>query len=216
MIAADDSEDDRIRGSRLMREGGFGVYRGIVDEELGEMLRAEALAGWLGASDVTVTEDGAAETRGGMPARRYLTAHGGPVQDAFYAASWLAQILGDMTGLHFHPTGARGTYNYYVRSGDHLALHRDVRCCDLAVIAGLVAEDPCGSGGGRLRLYPDRLDEPLSAIRAAPDQGALELSLGAGETLLLLGGMVPHALQPTGDGQRRIVSIMCFREAGAG
>lgn len=197
-----------------MQAGGFGVYRGIVDGELADMLRAEAEAAWLGASDATVVEDGAADTRGGMPARRYLTAHGGPAQDAFYAAPWLTEILGDATGLDFRPTGARGTYNYYVRPGDHLALHRDVRRCDLAVIAGLVAEDPCGTGGGGLRLYPDRLDEPLSAIRAAPDRGAFDISLGAGETLLLLGGIVPHKLLPTGNGQRRIVSIMCFREAG--
>jgi hypothetical protein len=204
-----------VRRSRLMRAGGFGVYRGIVDSELGALLRAEAEAGWLGARHAEVVEDAVAETRGGMPARRYLTAHGGPAQDAFYAAPWLCAILADATGVSFRPTGARGTYNYYLRPGDHLALHRDVRRCDLAVIAGLVAEDACGSGAGRLRLYPERIDEPLSAIRATPAQGAVEIWLGAGETLLLLGGLVPHALLPTGEGQRRIVSIMCFRAVGA-
>jgi hypothetical protein len=195
-----------------MRAGGFGVFRGIVEDELSAALRAEAEIAWLGASDATVLKDAPDEARGGMPARRYLTAQGGPIQDAFYAAAWLRGILGELSGLALVPTGARGTYNYYVRPGDHLALHRDVRRCDLTVIVGLVSDDPCQTGGGRLRLYPDRVGEALSTIRATPERGAVELSLGVGETLVLLGGIVPHALVPTGAGQRRVVSILCFRE----
>lgn len=214
MRAAVAAAPDTVRGSALLQAGGFGVYRGIVDAELTAGLRAEAERAWLGAGDATVAEDGADETRGGMPARRYLTAHGGPLQDALYAAPWLQRMLLELTGLELRPTGARGTFNYYVRPGDHLALHRDVRRCDLAMIAGLLADDPCRTGGGRLRLYPGRLDEPLSAIRATPALGAHEISLDAGQTLLLLGGLVPHTLLPTGDGQRRVVSIMCFRAAG--
>ena len=198
-----------------MREGGFGVYHGIVDASLHDLLCREAQAARATASDTTLIENAADEVRGGMPARAFLTAQGGRVQDAFYHAAWLHTLLADLTGLRFTPTGARGTYTFYVRPGDHLALHRDVHECDLALITGLVNQDAGKTGGGRLRLYPARWREPLSSIRAEPDTAAHDVVLGDAETLLLLGGIIPHCLCPTGPDQERIVSILCFRETQA-
>lgn len=201
-----------LRDCRLMRAGGHAVYRGMVDAVLHARLVAEALEAWRAAEDATAREDRADEQRGGMPARAYRTAHGGPAQDAFYQAPWLAALLGDLSGLAVTPTGMRGTYNYYARPGDHLALHRDVRRCDLTLIVGLTAHDPLASGGGMLRLYPGRCGEPLSEIRRSPWQGARDVALAEGDALLLLGGIVPHCLRPVGPSQSRVVSIMCFRD----
>ena len=60
-------------------------------------------------------------------------------------------------------------------------------------------------------LWPERAEEPLSAIRADPGRGAVLRRLGPGQTLLLMGGMVPHALLPVRSGQLRFISVLCFR-----
>lgn len=65
--------------------------------------------------------------------------------------------------------------------------------------------------GGRLCLYPDRLFEPLSIIRATPQQGAIKVRLDPGQTIVLFGGLVPHALLKVAAGQARIVSVLCYR-----
>ena len=205
----------RLRHCALMRAGGHAVYRGLVDPSLRDRLVAEALSTWPTAQDATVPLDRADERRGGMPARAYHTSHGGPIQDALYQAPWLPALLGDLSGLALAPTGMRGTYNYYARRGDYLALHRDVRQCDVTLIVGLLASDPLATGGGALRLYPGRTNEPLSTIRGSPRAGAHDIALDEGDALLLLGGVVPHCLCAIGESQRRVVSIMCFRDLGA-
>jgi hypothetical protein len=107
------------------------------------------------------------------------------------------------------PTGERGTYSYYVRQGDYLALHRDVEACDVAVIT-CVYESALNVGGG-LCVYPDRIHEPLSAIRAAPERGMVSVPLRPGQTVVMLGGIVPHHVLPMAQGQVRIVSVLCYR-----
>lgn len=198
-----------------MQVGGHAVYQGLVDTSLRDRLVAEALAAWPAAQDATVTLDRADEGRGGMPARAYHTSHGGQAQDAFYQAPWLPALLGDLSGLALAPTGMRGTYNYYARRGDYLALHRDVRQCDVTLIVGLLASDPLATRGGMLRLYPGRTHEPLSTIRSSPELGARDVALDEGDALLLLGGIVPHCLRGIGESQCRVVSIMCFRDLAA-
>jgi hypothetical protein len=200
-----------VRHCRLLREGGLSVYRGLVDGCFAA-LREEAVQAWTQAADATLSEDRADEHRGGMPARAFRTAHGGPVQDALYHASWLAPLLGELAGLRVTPTGERGTYNYYTRPGDFLALHRDIRRCDLTLIVGLVAHDPLATGGGTLRAYPEAWSLPIQTVRRDGSLATVDVGLGEGEALLLLGGVVPHTLRPIGSGQRRVVSIMCFRD----
>ena len=63
---------------------------------------------------------------------------------------------------------------------------------------------------GALLLYSGRMGEPLSAIRARPNDGAHCVKLAAGQTIMLFGGLLPHRLLPTATGQVRIVSVLCF------
>jgi hypothetical protein len=115
-----------------------------------------------------------------------------------------------MVGASLRPSGAQGSYSYYVRPGDHLGLHRDVVACDVAAITCL-----CDAGGragsGALQLYPGRVAEPLARIRATPDRGLLPLHLQPGQTIVLLGGYVAHATAAMAEGQKRMISVLCYR-----
>jgi hypothetical protein len=53
--------------------------------------------------------------------------------------------------------------------------------------------------------------EPLSAVRASPEDGALRLRLEVGQTIILCGGLIPHTLLPVAEGQERIVSVLCYQ-----
>lgn len=148
------------------------------------------------------------EYRGGVPARRFRSVTGGPLQTAFYGSAWTLEFLGQLTTPTIVRTGVVGTYSYYTRPGDFLALHRDIIACDVALITCLRNDD--GAGGG-LCMYPERIAEPLSAIRATPEHGAVIVHLQAGQTIVLYGGLLPHALLPLTRGQTRIVSVLCYQ-----
>lgn len=122
----------------------------------------------------------------------------------------MLELLRNITHTSLHPTGGTGTYSYYVRAGDFLALHRDIVTCDVAVITCL-SDLPREALGGRLCLYPGRAGEPLSMIYAGPAEGACIVKLTAGQTLVFYGGMIPHILLPVVAGQARIVSVLCYR-----
>jgi hypothetical protein len=191
--------------------GGFDVLEGVVDERGAALLRAEAVQLLPTAEEIDVAADDYADWRGGKPARRFLSASGGRVQDALYQAGWLHEWLAGQLGRRVEPSGPRGTYTYYSRPGDFLALHRDIDVCDVAVITCLHDGPAQVTGAGSLYLYPQRTDEPLSRIRAEPGNGRLELRLMPGQTLVLRGGVVPHALAPVAPNQARIISVLCFR-----
>jgi hypothetical protein len=199
-----------IERSLLMRMGGFAVYEGILDDQLLDLLRIEASAARAFATANETFDTWADEWRGGQPARKFLSAPGGPVQDAFYHAPWLSTTIREVTGLQVTPTGPRGTFTYYARRGDFLALHRDVKMCDIALITCLTENAHQVGEGGLLRLYPQRNGEPLSAIRSEPDRSSVHVRLVAGQTLIMLGGIVAHELLPVAEHQARIVSVLCF------
>ncbi len=115
-----------------------------------------------------------------------------------------------LTHRSIEPTGELGTYSYYSRPGDFLAIHRDIVTCDVAVITCL-SDSPDHAAGGALCLYPDRMFEPVAAIRATPSEGARVVRLREGQTIALFGGLVPHALLPVDADQVRIVSVLCYR-----
>jgi hypothetical protein len=193
-----------------MRRGGFGVYAGLVDGGVHEQLLAEAVSLSSTAEESLVEVSDGEEGRGGRPARRFLNCAGGAVQQCFYRAPGMSTFLRALTHASLQPTGDAGTYSYYARSGDFLALHRDIIACDVAVITCL-RDAPEGASGGLLCLYPNRLFEPLSAIRATPSHGACPIRLLTGQTIVFYGGIVPHALLPVDAGQVRIVSVLCYR-----
>lgn len=198
---------DPVENCVLMRRGGFDVLAGLIDDDILARLCDEADDCAAAARESLVTQPSDAE-RGGLPARKFLSAPGGPLQAAFLEAPWLHALLAEVVGLPVRQAGG-GSYTYYCRPGDHLALHRDILTCDVAVITALRNEE-AEDEAGRLALYPDGVGLPLAAIRARPHDGRLLVHLAPGQTCVLLGGLVPHALLATALGQRRIVSVACF------
>jgi hypothetical protein len=199
-----------VWNSTLMQQGGFAVFEGLPDAPTLSALRAEAREVSHGAVRSEILESDGTEWRGGHPARRFHNAAGGSVQNAFYNESGLCETLHGLVGLRVRPTGGQGTFTYYSSAGDHLALHRDVDACDLTMITCLEDSGDPNGAGGLLVAYPERALEPLSAIRQAPDQGAFGIRLHPGQTMILLGGIVPHLVLPVLPGQHRIVSLLCF------
>lgn len=175
---------------------------------------AEALARLSCAAEQFAAEPDPEEVRGGQPQRKFLSIDGGNVQDAIYQSSATVDLLQQITYARFAPTGQRGTYTYYQRAGDHLALHRDVETCDLALITSLYSTNPACNSAGLFCAYPDRIEEPLSHIGRTLNEGAVFVDLQPGQTLALLGGLVPHRVTPVAPGQVKIVSVLCFQLVG--
>jgi hypothetical protein len=198
-----------ILASALLQRGGFAVVEGLVAGKLQTGLLSEALTHYSFALPNIVTENDNEEFRGGKPRRRFLSAPGGSVQDNFYHSAQTLWFLCQLTGVQLSPTGQHGTYSYYLTSGDHLALHRDIETCDLTVITCLHSRVG-QTQGGTLYLYPTRLFEPLSTIRRNLDQGALGINLRPGQSIVFFGGIVPHYLSYVAPGQERIVSVLCY------
>lgn len=195
-----------------MSRGGFDVYEGLVDNGFQQHLLNEAKTQYAEAVACDIAVSDGQEGRGGVPERRFLTSPGGVVQASFYRGRWVVEFLRDLTVPELVPSGERGTYSYYVRPGDFLGIHRDIVACDVAVITCLTNGIVDGvSDGGNLCLYPERIAEPLSAIRATPENGALKLHLKPGQTIVMYGGIVPHSLLPVTNGQERIVSVLCYK-----
>jgi hypothetical protein len=59
------------------------------------------------------------------------------------------------------------------------------------------------------------LGAPLGRIRAAPEHGVAIVKARPGQSILLLGGLVPHRVEPLGPAGQRIISALCFRAAAA-
>ncbi len=195
----------------LLAQGGFGVYEGMASPPLLQMLLAEAIERRSIAQESRVSEPDNEEFRGGSPERSFLSASGGEVQDAFYQSPDVLTTLKQLSGVRLASSGARGTYTYYCRAGDFLGLHRDIDKCDVAVITCLHDGPHASQESGALCLYPERLLEPLSAIRGAPREGRTLVRLAPGPSIVLLGGLVAHCLLPVVAGQDRVVSVLCFR-----
>lgn len=190
--------------------GGCAVFAGLPDPATFQQLRDEAMAA-LPSSNLQVNwEVDSAEGRGGTPRRRMRSASGGEAQDAFYLAPWLSELLGSICGNPVVPTGSRGSYNYYLEAGDFLDLHRDIVTCDVALITSLHETETASVADGAIITYPGSRDRPLSAIRSTPAEGAHVVKLLPGQSVILLGGIVPHYIAPMAPGQVRITSVLCF------
>jgi hypothetical protein len=195
--------------SRLFAAGGYTVVCGLFDEETLECMRAEAdavrpeaLRGFVADSDMT-------EGRGGSPARAYRSGPGRTLHWDLHGCQQMADTLSRLCGFTVTATGG-GTYSYYERPGDFLAVHRDVLQCDIAIITCLTHSVVDGSTG-ELTVYPEFVREPLSVVRAAGKGSGTPVPLDRGETIVLLGGIVPHEVRATCAGQERIVAINCYR-----
>jgi len=64
-----------------------------------------------------------------------------------------------------------------------------------------------------LAVYPGALGAPLRQVRAAPEAGMGVVKAGPGQSIVILGGLVPHRVLPLGPWGQRIISALCFRAA---
>ena len=183
--------------------GGVAVFDGVPDPGTCTALAYEAHASYPESSRQVLEHGDGAEGRGGMPARALHTAGAGAVQDALYASPWLHAFLSGQCGTPIVPSGNRGSYSYYVEPGDHLGLHLDVDTCDVTLITVLHDDtDPSDPAGG-LAVYPGALGAMLREVRAAPEDGMAVVKARPGQSIVILGGLVPHRVLPLGPrGQR--------------
>ncbi len=201
----------KLLRSKLLRSGGYMLLNGLIDAQTTDALLAEAASVRKNSERGEVAESDGTEGRGGCPARAFRSSPGGPLHWGIYACAQMTDLLGQLCGLPMSPLGG-GTYTYYESPGDFLALHRDVETCDLAVITCL-SETGGVDAGGRLLVYPSWVHEPLSVVRAAGSSSATPVPLGPGDTVALLGGIVPHEVTPMSAEQERIIAVMCYRMA---
>ncbi len=206
---------DIIQRSPLYQRGGFVLIDHLLEPSNLAQLQRESLALGSQASENLMLETDRSGFelnfgRGGSPARKFSSTQGGAVQDAFYQSQVLITMLETLCQTRIKPTGARGTYSYYAQEGDFLALHRDILQCDLTLITCLFdhTKGAANSLGGVLRLYPNHKLQPLSSVN--PHSLSIDLRLEVGQSIALLGGIVPHEILPTSLGQIRIVGVLCF------
>ena len=195
----------------LAQAGGVAVFDGVPGAATCQALAHEA----HGAYEASVRQErpvgDGEQGRGGMPARALQSSGGGPAQDALYAAPQLHAFLTAHCGTPIVPSGNRGSYSYYVEPGDFLDTHLDVDTCDVTLITVLQDDtDPRARAGG-LAVYPGMLGAPLDPIRADPERGMTLVKARPGQSVLILGGLVPHRVEPLGDSGQRVISALCFR-----
>jgi hypothetical protein len=195
--------------SRLFLVGGYLIVSGLFREETLEDLSAEANAARPTGHRYAVPDSIEMEDGGSCPARAYRSGAGGDLHWDLHGGQQMAETLSNLCGLPLSPTGS-GTYSYYEQAGDFLALHRDILQCDVTVITSLT-NTPADAPAGELVVYPELIKEPLSAVRSAGRACGTLVPLDRGQTVILLGGIVPHEVAPMRAGRERIVAINCYR-----
>lgn len=206
MVAA----EERLTSSALVEGGGFAVTRMLSDRARGALAR-EALRVYPAAEVWRLDRSTDERSACGDPARLLEMSAGGPVLERLYAAGAVRRLLRRLTGIDWQPSGPAGSYSYYRRPGHHLGLHRDVDYCGLALITCVLDRGaPPAGASGVLQLWPGR---ELADVRRDPEPGRVDVRLRPGESVVLLGGAVPHAVAPMGAGHVRIVAPLCFKPA---
>lgn len=188
----------------------------LLDRDGLKALRHEAHACHAAAEEMFTAEPDGEVWRGGDPDRWLESAPGGEALQALYRSPRILELLRRLTGLAWTPSGLAGTYSYYRRPGHHLGLHRDIDACDLALITCVDDSSRSAAGlAGALCLYTGRTRDTLPELRSRPDDGAEYVRLQPGQSIVLLGGLVPHRVLPVAEGQIRIVAPLCYRALDA-
>jgi hypothetical protein len=209
-VIATDGALARLAAGPLARAGGVAVFAGVPDALTCEALVHEAHRAYPGSSRQVLSHDDEAQGRGGMPSRALHTAGGGEVQDALYASPALHAFLSSQCGQPIVPSGTRGSYSYYVEPGDFLGLHLDVDTCDVTLITVLQDDTDPNDPGGGLAVFPGALGAPLGHVRASRGAGMTVVKARPGESIVILGGLVPHQVLPLGAHGQRVISALCF------
>jgi hypothetical protein len=191
--------------------GGVAVLPQILDPTTFHALASEAHSAYPNSTRQLCDHADETDGRGGTPRRALQTAPGGPVQDALYSSPSLHSLLSNHCGTRISPSGNRGSYSYYVQPNDFLDTHLDIDTCDVTLITVLQDDtDPSNPAGG-LAVYPHHFGASLARIRAVPQSGVAVIKAPAGSSVLLLGGLVPHRVEPLPPEGQRIISALCFR-----
>jgi hypothetical protein len=197
-----------VRNSPVMRKGGFQLLEERLGSDTLQRMRSEALR-------LLATADRADVSHGGI-ARRWLRSFGEKAQLSFYHGRRTLALLEDVIGAAVVPTGRDGSYLYYTRPGDHFAIHRDPNTKHHVLLITCVADTADSGDGGMFCVYPSRIGEKIWTIRATPGRGVVKFRLRPGQSLVLFGRWVPHAVLPIGENQTRIVSVLCYKFASRG
>lgn len=144
----------------------------------------------------------------GNPDRWLESGPGGQALNAFAASDAVLDTLVRATGASWQPAGP-GSWSYYRQEGHYLGLHRDLAVCDLALIT-CVYDEGRSDERGQLRTWPTRTRASLEEIHRDP-AGARTVRLLPGESVLLLGGFLPHEVSPLASGHVRIVAPLCYQ-----
>lgn len=198
-----------LEGS-LWKNGGWLALDDLLDDEAAARLQEEAasLAGrmvrqqWQGPNEE--------EWRGGSPARRLQGCPCGPFHNRVFADPAMLKRLAGHCASPVSLAGG-GSLAEYCRAGDFLGLHRDILACDVTLIACLAEEGADLPNAGRLRVYSEFAEQPLSAIPEPRGRLGRDVPLPVGACAILLGGVIPHEVTPMAPGQRRLVSLTCYR-----
>jgi len=203
-----------LRQSPLMASGGWRLTE-LLTPAARTALAEEAVRSHSAAAQVVRLDRSPDEERErGNPARYMEWAPGGSRLRAFYHAPPLLALLRRLTGLDWTPSGEQAAFSYYRRPGHHLDVHKDIDACDLAVITCLHEDGAPADGlAGALCLWPGRTGDRLTEIRADPAPGRVPVRLRPGESIVILGGLVPHRLEAMAEGHVRVVAPLCFRAA---
>jgi len=193
--------------SAIIASGGALLIDQLMSDALLKTLFDECASRRPVAKDQVQTFSSQGRWRSADPARHLASADGGTSQMSFYQDASLHHTLSQWCGCRLKPTSGRGTYSYYDQPGHFLALHRDIRTCDVTLVTCLHRVDS-RSLSGALRVYPTSIRTPLEQIDAeAPYR---DLHPQQSQSVLLLGGCVPHEVMPAAEGFQRWISVLCF------
>ncbi|PTX54523.1 hypothetical protein C8N43_3338 [Litoreibacter ponti] len=193
--------------SPLIQAGGALVIPDLLSGGWFKALRREGLANRANATEQKKDHSDPGDWRTGDPARYLASAEAGPILDQIYADRGLISKLSGLAGGRLQPTGTRGSFSYYDRPGHFLGLHRDIKTCDVTLITCLERTEGTKPSGA-LRLYSKFFRAPLERVdRRGPHR---DVNMKAGQSVLLLGGCIPHEVLPAAQGYRRAISVLCF------
>jgi hypothetical protein len=198
-----------IEQSLLWRNGGYLVTRILSDQGL-EMLLAEALAQREECAEHNELLGGYRQDERGRADGRLESAPGGPILDALYHSDKVLQLLHRVTGVRWRPAGPKGTFSYY-RSHDFLGRHRDIHGCDLAAITCIMDTGGCDSGdSGRLAVYQSSRSDQVDEMPVPRAAACVKIRMRAGDSVILLGGIIDHEVCSLRTGHFRVVAPLCY------
>ena len=193
----------------LVANGGFLVLDELLPKTTRQCLRDEAFECCEGALEQRREDHDISGFRTGNPARWLRSTTGGPVQFEIYHCPVMADNISYLCGRQVKPTGGQGTYSYYDRKGHFLGLHRDINTCDATLITCLHRKHSANESGA-LRLYYKGFANSLVEIISDSNVPYLDIHLEQWQSILLLGGWVPHEVLPAAEDYERYTSVLCY------